>query len=422
MQVNCYPGKLQGAIGAIPSKSDAHRILICAALADKPTRVVMDLQLSEDIAATVRCLRALGAVIAEDGDALIVTPIADCPQSPLLDCGESGATLRFLLPVVAALGCGAVFTGSGRLPQRPIGPLVQALSAGGVAVDSDALPLNMTGKLTASAYTLPGNISSQFITGLLLALTLLPEGGEISLEHKLESAAYVDMTFNTLAAFSFTAERTERGVKAPAGQTLRSPGEIAVEGDWSNMAFFLAAGALGGPVACSGLARKSVQGDREITALLARFGARVKQTEDVVVTEAQHLQAIEIDAREIPDLVPILAVVAAVSSGKTKIAGAARLRIKESDRLQTVRCMLADLGGKVEEGADFLLIEGQERLRGGTVDCCGDHRIAMAAAIAATACQEKTVLVGAEAVAKSYPSFFEDYKRLGGHCDVVNDG
>ncbi|MDD2218109.1 MAG: 3-phosphoshikimate 1-carboxyvinyltransferase [Eubacteriales bacterium] len=422
MQVTCYPARLQGDIRAIPSKSYAHRILICAALADKPTRVVMDTRLSEDIAATAHCLSALGATFAEEDGALIVTPISECPKAPILDCGESGSTLRFLLPVVAALGCGAVFTGSGKLPQRPIGPLVKALRAGGgVSIDNESLPLKIEGKLSSLRYTLPGNISSQFITGLLLAFTILPDGGEIILENRLESAAYVDMTLNTLSAFLFSVESTKKGFAVPAGQKLLSPAEIAVEGDWSNIAFFLTAGAFGGPVTCRELSLKSLQGDLAITELLSRFGAKVKRTEDYIETKAGKLTGIEIDARQIPDLVPILAVIASVSTGKTKIGGAARLRIKESDRLKTVRRMLENLGGKVEEGDSFLLIEGQENLRGGIVDCCGDHRIAMAAAVAATVCREKTVLVGAESVAKSYPRFFEDYKMLGGNCDVIND-
>lgn len=417
MRVVCRPGRLTGTLPAIPSKSDAHRILICAALADAPTRVGMDTRLSGDVAATVRCLRALGASFTDTGDALTATPISKAPAFPVLDCGESGSTLRFLLPVAAALGCGAVFTGTGRLPQRPIGPLVQAARAGGILADGETLPLRIEGKLSAGTYTLPGNISSQFISGLLLAFPLLEGGGAIVLEQPLESAAYVEMTRRTLARFSVSATPTESGFSLPAGQALRTPKEITVEGDWSNTAFFLAAGALGGPVRCTGLSEDSLQGDRAVVDLLARFGA--KAAGDTV--ESNALRAIEVDARGIPDLVPILSVVASVAAGTTRIGNAARLRLKESDRLRTVAHMLRALGGKVEEGADFLLIEGQSSLRGGHVDCCDDHRIAMAGAIAATVCREQTILDGAEAVAKSYPRFFEDYRMLGGNCDVIHD-
>ncbi len=417
MRVVCMPGYLSGSLEAIPSKSHAHRILICAALADMPTRVEMNTRLSEDVEATVRCLRALGASFEDTGDALIVTPITVPPAFPLLDCAQSGSTLRFLLQVAAALGCGGVFTGNGRLPQRPIGPLVQAVRAAGVFVDRETLPLRIEGKLSSGTYTLPGNISSQFISGLLLALPILEKGGEIILSEALESAAYVEMTARTLAQFSVTIRKTDCGFEVASAEALQSPGTVAVEGDWSNMAFFLGAGALGGPVRCTGLSLDSVQGDRKILDLLARFGANVNAD----TAERGGLHSTVIDAREIPDLVPILAVIASVAQGTTKIENAARLRLKESDRLQTVANMLRALGGKVEEGEDFLFIEGQPSLRGGIVDCCGDHRIAMAGAIASTVCRERTILDGAETVAKSYPHFFEDFRMLGGNCDVVND-
>ncbi|MDR1628899.1 MAG: 3-phosphoshikimate 1-carboxyvinyltransferase [Oscillospiraceae bacterium] len=416
MQVICYPSTLRGEVPAIPSKSDAHRILICAALADATTRVKMDARLSEDVAATVRCLTALGASFAQEDASFLVIPIRECPNAPVLDCGESGSTLRFLLPVAAALGCNARFTGSGRLPERPIGPMVKALREGGVLLDRDSLPLRMEGKLSASSFELPGNISSQFITGFLFALPLIG-GGEIRLKQALESAPYVAMTNCTLARFSVNVTATQEGFVVAPGQRYVSLKELSVEGDWSNMAFFLTAGALGGPVSCSGLSQKSLQGDSAVTALLSRFGAQVTREGDCINAQKKDLLAIEIDAREIPDLVPILSVVAAVSEGTTKIGNAARLRLKESDRLQTVAQMLRSLGGKVTEGEDFLSIEGQESLEGGVVDCCGDHRIAMAAAVAATVCREKTILNGAEAVDKSYPRFFEDYQMLGGKCE-----
>lgn len=423
MDVICSPGLLRGVAPAIPSKSDAHRIFICAALADRPTRVVMDPRLSQDTAATRDCLVALGAAFTPREDGFVITPIAagGALPSPTLDCGESGSTLRFLLPVAAALGCGATFTGAGRLPQRPIGPILDALAAGGVTADRDSLPLTLDGRLSPGRYTLPGNVSSQFITGLLLALPLVG-GGEILLEQPLESAPYVEMTRRTLAQFGVEAAGTDRGFLVPPGAGYRSPGTAAVEGDWSNMAFFLTAGALGGPVACTGLAEASAQGDRAIVPLLSRLGAAIHWEKGRVSASGGRLEAIQIDAREIPDLVPILAVAAAYAQGETLIHGAARLRLKESDRIQSVVQMLRSLGGQAEEGPDFLRIRGQGGLEGGVVDCCGDHRIAMAAAIAATACRGDTRLVNAQAAYKSYPRFFEDYQLLGGTCHVVYPG
>lgn len=422
MRIVCHPGRLEGSVRAIPSKSDAHRMLICAALADRPTEVVMPNWQGEDITATMRCLQALGASFEQREDRVIVVPIGEPVQNATLDCGESGSTLRFLLPVAAALGCGAHFTGTGRLPQRPIGPLLSALRAGGVTFDADILPLRMKGKLRAGAYMLPGDISSQFITGLLLALPAVG-GGSIGLLHALESAGYVDMTVSALSKFSVSVAQTGQGFVVHPGQGYRSPGVVAADGDWSNMAFFLCAGALGGAVRCEGLFDSSLQGDAAVAEWLARFGAQVTRGRDAASVSGCARSALAIDVRAIPDLVPILAVVAAgAPGGVTRFYNAARLRLKESDRIASVARMLHALGGKAWEEPDALYVEGGVPLRGGVVECCGDHRIAMAGAIAALICREATILDGAEAVNKSYPSFFEEYQKLGGVCHVVHHG
>ena len=438
MDLICYPKKLSGEIKAISSKSHAHRILICAALASSPTEVFLSPELSEDIKATIGCLKALGAKF-ETGEGVIrVTPLdqKNLPQNPLLDCKESGATLRFVLPLVAALGCGGRFAGSGKLPQRPLGPLLDALKDGGVKADHTKLPLTIKGKLSKNIYTLPGNISSQFITGFLFALALL-DGGKILLSTPLESAKYVDMTRDVLGAFGIQTEVSDNIFTLPPSQTITSPHQIQVEGDWSNMAFFLTAGALGGPLSCQGLSDKSTQGDRYIFELLKDFGARVCQDQDVFTVQKSEEQDAfqedsqtlekaprphrEIDVREIPDLVPILSVIASVSPGTTRISGASRLRIKESDRLKTVSHMIESLGGKITEGEDYLVIEGVLALSGGTVDCANDHRIAMAGAIASCASQGPVILKGADAVNKSYPGFFKDFKKTGGLFHVINN-
>ncbi len=421
MQVLCYPAKLNGTLTAIPSKSAAHRLLLCAVLADQPSQIVMAEGYGEDIAATIACLRAMGVVIERSGDALTVAAPQQFSLNPHLDCHESGSTLRFLLPIVAALGCGASFTGCGRLPKRPIAPLVAALRQGGISIDSDTLPLFITGKLSGGHYCLPGNISSQFISGLLLALSLLAQGGQIDLDGALESAAYVEMTCAALASFGIEVQR-DNGFTLPAGQKYQTPGRVAVEGDWSNMAFFLAGGVLGGEISCLGLARHSWQGDAAIAALLTSFGAQVKQGNDCIsVAGGELLNAQKIDMRSIPDLLPILAVIASQAAGESHFYGAARLRLKESDRLASVTKMLRSLGGEVEEGADFLRIYGRQMLQGGIVSSEGDHRIAMAAAIAATVCRGSVLIEGAEAVNKSYPAFFADYQQVGGKCYVLND-
>ena len=422
MKILCQPSHLQGNIAAIPSKSHAHRLLICAALADGPTYVTMPRRQGEDIAATLRCLRALGASFEEQGDHVKVTPIFTPPTNPLLDCGESGSTLRFLLPVVAALGCGGTFTGSGRLPQRPSGPLLDALREGGVAVDSDTLPLGLEGKLSPGEYHLPGDVSSQFVTGLLLALPLLGGGGRIKLHHPLESAGYMEITRRALAQFSITVESAKEGFSVLPGQYYRSPGTVMVEGDWSNMAFFLAAGAWGGPVSCTGLSFPSPQGDCAMVDILRLFGARPVVTDGkVTVAAGPPSGGLDIDVRAIPDLVPILAVVAATVPGTTRFTGAARLRLKESDRLASVTHMLQAIGGTVTEKPAALWIKGGNPLRGGAIKSWGDHRIVMAGAIAATVCRGETILDGVEAVNKSYPTFFADYRALGGKYHVLNN-
>lgn len=422
MKVICYPGTLRGSLRAIPSKSDAHRLLICAALADGPTTLRLPGWQGEDIAATLRCLTALGASFAQQGDEIRAAPIGGPPASPVIACGESGSTLRFLLPVVAALGCGGTFTGTGRLPQRPIGPLLDALKAGGIRCQGEGLPLTLSGKLEPGTYSLPGDVSSQFVSGLLFALPLTG-GGEIVLQGPLESKGYVDMTVESLSRFHISIQATEKGYRVPPGQAYRSPGEAGVQGDWSNAAFFLAAGALGGPVECSGLGLPSTQGDAAVVQLLARFGAVVRTQGDyVTVSAGATRKTMTIDARGVPDLVPILAVVASVTPGITEFLGVGRLRLKESDRLTSVTRMLTALGAQAWEGPDRLFVQGKSSLTGGWVDCAYDHRIAMAAAIAATLCRGETLLEGAEAVNKSYPSFFDDFEKLGGRCHVLDHG
>lgn len=411
------PAKLSGTIPAIASKSDAHRLLILAALSQGETRLSME-QRSEDIDATIDCLRALGALIEVLPDGVLVRGIEQPNENPLLDCGESGSTFRFLLPVAAALCESARFTGGGRLPERPIGELMTVMQAHGVAFSAERLPFSSSGRLAGGAFSLPGNVSSQYLTGLLLALPLVAQNSEITLTTRLESAAYVDITLHALKRFGVRVS-VENGVYAVSGgQTLQSPGECRVDGDWSNAAFFLAAGALGKPVTLTGLHLDSPQGDKAILDALRKFGALVETATDTVTVSPANLIGCTIDVSETPDLLPILAVLGAGASGETRLVNAARLRLKESDRLASVSAMLRALGGRVEEQPDALVITGG-RLAGGTVESCRDHRIAMSAAIAAILCESSVTILGADAVKKSYPAFYHDLNQLGGHVDVV---
>ena len=402
MNVIIHPHRLKGRAEIPSSKSYAHRLLIAAALSDIPTEVRMN-ALNNDIIATANCLRMLGAGIDRTENGFIVQPIRSLPHGEYtLFCGESGSTLRFMIPIAAALGACCIFTGAGRLPERPNAILTEALNLHGASADNDLLPMRLSGKLTGGIYRIAGNISSQYITGLLMALPLCEEDSEIILTTRLESAAYVDITLESLSCFGIRIERTESGWRIPGHQKYRSPGIVSAEGDWSGAAFWLAANALGSEVECCGLNEHSTQGDRAITEMLMRLGS-------------------DIDVSDTPDLVPALAIAAAAHNAETRICGAERLRIKESDRLQSVAAMLKAFGCDAEELEDGLLIRGGTSFTGCQVNGCNDHRIVMAAAIAATVANAPVTISDAHAVNKSYPSFFETFNALGGLAYVEHD-
>lgn len=414
MNITLHRPEFAREVVAPTSKSAAHRVLIAAAFADRPTRVHVS-GAGADIAATVRCLVGLGAKISEtpdEGDAwLEVTPIKHVVKNAVLDCGESGSTLRFMVPVAAALGASATFLRRGRLPERPMEPLTGLLLANGViCTDNPDGSLTVTGKLHAGDYAIAANVSSQFITGLLFALTLTEGTSTLTLTGEIESAPYIEMTVGALAAFGAAPARSsDKRRYRLGGQALRSPGELYPEGDFSGAAFPLAAGALGKhPVTVRGLDLASAQGDMAILDLLQRFGANVErdQKNGCVTVSPAPLHGINIDAKQIPDLVPILAVIAATAAGKTVISGAARLRLKESDRIATTAALLRALGGSVEENDDGLVVEGAS-LTGGLVEGANDHRIVMSGAIAALVAQGDVTVTNVDAVAKSYPRFFE---------------
>ena len=388
MNLKLTPTKLKGSITPPPSKSYAHRALIAAALAGGDSELT-NLADSKDIIATRRCLEAL----------------TSAEELPLLDCGESGSTLRFLIPVALALRGGARFTGQGRLMERPQKPYFDIFDQKGIAYEQKNGVLTVKGTLAPGDYRLPGDVSSQFVTGLLYSLPLLKGGSSrIILTSPLESRNYVDMTVEVMEHFGVKAEETADGWLVPGNQTYK-PNSLAIEADWSQAGFFFAARGLGNTLRIDGLNLQSTQGDMRI----------VPYYEKLI-----HDGDVELDVSQCPDLVPPLAVHAAVRKGTTRIVNAARLRIKESDRLATVTEVLNALGAKVIEGEDNLTILGQPSLPGGvTVSAHNDHRIAMMAAVAATCCQQSIVITGAQCVAKSYPNFWEEYVRLGGIIEEV---
>ena len=412
---------MRGTVKVIQSKSFAHRIMLAAALAEVTgggkTEVLLEND-SEDIRATRRVIKALG-----------------CGEE-LLDCGESGTTFRFIVPICAALGRREEtrFTGHGRLLQRPMEPLTAAMEPHGVSFMYEENALVCRGCLTSGEYTIAANVSSQYISGLLFALPLLEGDSVLNLTGTVESRPYIDITLDVLKDFGIVirelpadGELQSGGVdgvstrfEIPGGQVYSGPETMEVEGDWSNAAFWMAAGIIGGsPVTVTGLNLDSVQGDKAICEVLRSFGASVKEDAaagSVICSgpEGGVLQGCAIDVKDIPDAVPILSVVAAAASGTTKIYNAGRLRIKESDRLQTVAAMLKALGVEAEEGEDFLVIHGAggRSLAGGTVDGANDHRIVMSGAVAAALCSSPVTILGAQAVNKSYPGFFEERERL----------
>ena len=386
--------KLCGTVHAIPSKSQAHRLLICAAFAEHETRLRCP-DTNRDIEATADCLRALGAEILQDAGGYTVFPVQSIPQSAALPCHDSGSTLRFLLPVAGALGVDATFQLEGRLPQRPLSPLWEEMERMGCTLSRPtADTIRCQGKLQSGIYTISGGVSSQFITGLLLAFPLISGTSHLKITGKLESAPYVTMTLNAMEQFGVMV----RNLSVAGNQDFTSPGTVTVEGDWSNGAFFLAAKALGNNVTVTGLRADSPQGDRAAAELLPGLEKKLI-----------------IDAADIPDLVPILAVTAACKQGAV-FTNIGRLRLKESDRVESVKEMIIALGGTAESDAETLTVQGTG-LHGGTVDARNDHRIAMAAAIAATACREDVIILGAQCVEKSYPRFFEEYRKLGGRYE-----
>ena len=389
MDITIYPRKLRGSLSIIPSKSQAHRILICAAFADKPTQITCP-DTNRDIEATAQCLRELGAEIHHTESGYTVYPVVKLPENAVLPCGESGSTLRFLLPVCGALGVDTVFRMEGRLPYRPLSPLWEEMERMGCSLTRPTEDtVRCSGKLRPGAYSVAGNVSSQYITGLLLALSLMDSTSTLGITGKVESRPYITMTKEILSLFGTDPER-------PGKNRLHSPGYIDVEGDWSNGAFFLTADLLGSDLTIKGLNFDSCQGDRAILPLLKQMIA----------------ESPTISAEDIPDLIPVLAVAAANNNGAV-FTGIERLRLKESDRVLSTVAMIERLGGSAWATADTLTVK-KKMLTGGIVDSFNDHRIAMAAAVAATVCTSPVTILGAEAVAKSYPRFWEEYVRLGG--------
>lgn len=412
-------GTLQGVVTPPPSKSQAHRLLICAALGTEPCTIYCS-NVNDDIIATMRCLNALGASITYSRGVFEINPIK-VVKGATLDCGESGSTLRFLMSVAAVLGADAIFVGGGKLPQRPMSDLCNVLAVHGMCFEKqtiDELPVKCTGLLQGGRYSLPGNISSQYLTGLLFALPLAGVDSEIEVTGIMTSASYIAMTLDALKIAGIKIEQQGNIFKIQGRQQYRMPSEITVEGDWSSAAFWIVAGVTGkNPVTVCGMNTASLQGDSKVIDHLRSMGAFINVTDSGVVAMPSHLFGAELDCTDTPDLLPILSVAAAVAQGKTVFTGVGRLRFKESDRLEAMRQVLASFGIASQAGDDTFTVFGGEPVVNGVVNSFGDHRIAMSAAIMSCVAKGITVIDNGTCVAKSYPTFFDDFAMLGGKVE-----
>lgn len=419
MDVSITPHDLFGTVEAIPSKSYAHRALICASFANGTTNITCP-HISEDIQVTVECLKALGATIAKTKQGFRVVPVKEQnrPRSVQLNCKESGTTLRFMLPLLGALNIKAAISVEGRLFSRPLEPLISELSAHGMSFSwQDKKILEVSGQLNSGSFKLPGDISSQFISGLLLSLPLLSQSSTIKITESIQSKDYVTITEKVIRDFGVTAPfDAESFIYTVESQHYVCPGVYSIEGDWSNAAPWLVSGAIGQGVEVTGLSMQSVQGDRAILAALSLVGARVSRHQQSAASMMEHLRPFTISVSAICDLAPVLAALAAFIPGTSKLTDVQRLRLKESDRVQSICDTLKAFGVTVQLSEDqaALIITGGKQPISCVVDSCNDHRIVMMASILASYATGPVIITHAEAINKSYPLFFEHFKQLGG--------
>lgn len=419
-----YPSRLSGKISVPPSKSICHRAIICAGLS-KGVSIISNVVFSEDVEATLNAVESFGAHIVRKRDSLIINGTGKLSiKNSLIDCNESGSTLRFLIPLAAVTGERVVFTGRGRLAERPLMPYYEIFDKQNINYSntSGRLPLLVEGKLMPGEYKVKGNISSQFITGLLFALPLLNGDSRIVITTPLESKSYVDLTIEMLKRFKVETENHDYSEIIISGNQLYNSTDYHIEGDFSQAAFFLAADILGADVLCQGLNMESLQGDKAILDIIISMGGKLISEDYGIGFQPSKPSGITIDVSQCPDIVPILSVIGALSNGTTRIINAGRLRIKESDRLRAIGCELNKIGADVKEMPEGLIINGRETLEGGIVSSWNDHRIAMALAIASIKCRKPLIIKDADCVKKSYPDFWEDFKMLGGNIYEWNMG
>lgn len=424
MNVKIKPNEIKGKMKSIPSKSLLHRAIILSGIA-KDRGIILEQvnTISEDIEATLTCIEKLGAKTKVEGDSIRITSLGNIKKSKVeLHCKESGTTLRLLLPLVSTFSKEATVDCSEGLRKRPIRELIETLEESGLYFKEKGFPINISGNVTTDFFKISGDISSQYVSGLLLLSSLLDQRSSIYLTTKLESRAYVNITIKVLRDFGIIVNELEEGVFEIYGgrDKILPPKEYQIEGDWSNAAFFLVGGCLGDSIKMSGLNLESSQGDKKIVQILKKAGAILTCSDDFISSNRSHLNSFEVDFSETPDLFPILSVVAALSKGQSILKGGERLKLKESNRIESTFQMLKSLGADVKKRDDGLIIQGKEILDGGIVNSFNDHRIVMSATMASIKCKEPVSIVNAGAVKKSYPNFFDDFKKVGGIFDVIS--
>ncbi len=416
MDISVNAKKVSGEVTVISSKSELHRLLILSSFAKDKSRILYNGVPSLDVVATCNCLKKLNAKIEISEGVIIVEPVKSLPKETVkINCGESGSTLRFMLPLLAVLGVDAEIEVSGRLKERPLSPMYELLTENGVTLsEKGKYPLRLTGKLDIIGVKIDGSVSSQFISGLLMAFVVAKKNASVEVTGDFQSKSYVDITVGMIKKFGVDVRKENNKYvvygKEYTGKTLKA------YGDWSNGAFFLTLGAINKSISVKGLDENSLQGDKKIVKLLEKFGAVVSIKEETVTTRKASLTAIKIDVSDIPDLVPVLAVVAGLANGTTIIYNGERLRLKESDRIKSVVAMINGIGGNAKERQDGMEIVGVKEYEGGVVDSFNDHRIVMASAVASSNSKKEITIKNATAVNKSYPNFFEEMKRLG--CEI----
>lgn len=412
--IEIIPAPLRGRVRIPASKSYCHRGILAAALASGESRI-KQVSFSDDIRATIAGVQVMGAAVEQQAEALLIKGGLVPREFASLDCKESGSTLRFLIPVALWNNKRSLFLGQGKLGQRPLEPYLKIFREQGISYSSTGLPLELQGTLLPGSYELSGSISSQFITGLLFVLPLLKGDSTLLITDALESKDYIAMTLQVLQAFGIHIEQQSDRYYLIKGNQHYQSGTYPVEGDFSQAAFWLTAGALGGEIDCLGLNLHSRQGDKVILDFLSAAGVHIHSSETSIAATALHpIKAFTADVSQCPDIAPILAVLASIAEGTSRIVGAGRLRYKECDRLRAISQELNRLGAAVSEGEDSMTITGKPQLEGGEADSWGDHRIAMALAVAALRCKHPVILHNSGVVSKSYPEFFEDFKQLGG--------